>query len=270
MGKSAAVTSLLALLLSATSCASTPAGISVTPSAARSQIEVPNVEGLEVDAAINRLTSENFDYRVLGSDGVPVAEWPVSALVEKQSIGAANASEPGATVEVTLKMTAAAATAQSVKERTEASAAAAKEAAAAIAAEEKAAAEAKAKAAREEAAAKAAAAKKTAEEKAARERNVTYLVEADGTISMVTYTNFVNNQMGQEQSSNEVMGPVKKVYKFDESDFGGQYGFWSLGVNAQAGANTSTITCRILLNGRELAKQTSTGPYSVVSCNAGG
>lgn len=107
-------------------------------------------------------------------------------------------------------------------------------------------------------------------EKAARERNVTYIVEADGPIGVITYTDFVNNQMGQEQSSDEVMGPVKKVYKFDESDFGGRYSFWSLGVNAQAGAGTSKITCRILLNNRELAKQTSTGQYSVVSCNASG
>lgn len=100
--------------------------------------------------------------------------------------------------------------------------------------------------------------------------HVTYVVEADGPIGIITYTNFVGNKMGQEQSSDEVWGRVEKSYDFDAFGFESSYGFWSLGVNAQAGAGTSTITCRILRDGREISKQTSTGQYSVVTCNVGG
>ncbi|MDP9933832.1 hypothetical protein J2T11_000156 [Paenarthrobacter nicotinovorans] len=99
---------------------------------------------------------------------------------------------------------------------------------------------------------------------------VTYIVEADGPIGIITYTNFVGNKMGQEQASDEVWGPVEKSYEFDASNFESSYGFWSLGVSAQAGAGTSTVTCRIMHDGREISKQTSTGQYSVVTCNAGG
>lgn len=99
--------------------------------------------------------------------------------------------------------------------------------------------------------------------------HVTYVVEADGPIGIITYTNFVGNKMGQEQSLDEVWGPVEKSYDFDAFGFESSYGFWSLGVNAQAGAGTSTITCRILRDGREISKQTSTGQYSVVTCNVG-
>ncbi|MGO4246345.1 hypothetical protein AB4Y87_03955 [Paenarthrobacter sp. RAF54_2] len=98
---------------------------------------------------------------------------------------------------------------------------------------------------------------------------VTYIVESDGPIGLITYTNFVGNKMGQEQASDEVLGPVEKSYEFDASNFESSYGFWSLGVSAQAGAGTSIITCRIMHDGREISKQTSTGQYSIVTCNAG-
>ncbi|MDQ0664543.1 hypothetical protein QFZ35_003041 [Arthrobacter ulcerisalmonis] len=100
--------------------------------------------------------------------------------------------------------------------------------------------------------------------------HVTYIVEADGPIGTITYTNFVGNKIGQEQSADEIWGPVEKSYNFDAFGFESSYGFWSLGVSAQAGAGTSTITCHILRDGREISKQTSTGQYSVVTCNVGG
>lgn len=100
--------------------------------------------------------------------------------------------------------------------------------------------------------------------------HVTYIVEADGPIGIITYTNFLGNKMGQEQSSDEVWGPVEKSYDFDAFGFESSYGFCSLGVMAQAGAGTSTITRRILRGGREIFKQTSTGQYSVGRCNVSG
>ncbi|TSE15671.1 hypothetical protein B1A87_006915 [Arthrobacter sp. KBS0703] len=102
-------------------------------------------------------------------------------------------------------------------------------------------------------------------------RKITYIVEATGPISLITYSNFINSKMGQEQSSGEVTGTVKKTYEFPEEAFAGmQHGsFWSLGVSAQAGAGTTSITCRILSDGHEMSKQTSTGEYAVVTCNIG-
>jgi hypothetical protein len=101
---------------------------------------------------------------------------------------------------------------------------------------------------------------------------VTYVVETDGVIGNITYTNFIGGHMGQEQATDETPGPVSKDYVFPESDMDGGAGHGklvSLGGGAQAGADTGSITCRILVNGREAAKQTSTGGYAVVSCNYG-
>ncbi|QOT19355.1 hypothetical protein [Paenarthrobacter sp. YJN-5] len=98
---------------------------------------------------------------------------------------------------------------------------------------------------------------------------VKYVVEADGPIGLITYTNFVGNKMGQEQASDEVWGPVEKTYEFAASSFESTYGFWSLGVSAQGSGATGSITCRIFRDGNEISTQTSTGAYSMVMCNAG-
>lgn len=103
-----------------------------------------------------------------------------------------------------------------------------------------------------------------------KQSQVKYIVEADGPIGLITYTNFIGNKMGQEQATEEVWGLVEKAYEFASSDFETRYGIWSLGVSAQAGAGTASVTCRIMLDGREISKQTSTGPYALVICNAGG
>ncbi len=98
---------------------------------------------------------------------------------------------------------------------------------------------------------------------------VKYVVEADGPIGLITYTNFVGNKMGQEQASDEAWGPVEKTYEFAASSFESTYGFWSLGVSAQGSGATGSITCRIFRDGNEISTQTSTGAYSMVMCNAG-
>ncbi len=97
-------------------------------------------------------------------------------------------------------------------------------------------------------------------------KTVTYVIEADGPIGLITYTNYIERQIGQEQTTNEVNGPVKKTYTFPASAFFEGTSF-SLGVIAQGSGSTTSITCRILLEGHELTKQTSSGPYAAVSCN---
>jgi hypothetical protein len=95
---------------------------------------------------------------------------------------------------------------------------------------------------------------------------VTYRVETDGTIGVITYGNFIDGQMGSEQAADEVAGPVEKTYTFPGHIFDTR-GFTSLDVTAQAGAGSHSITCQILLDGREVSKHTSTGAFAVVDCS---
>lgn len=208
------------------------------------------------------LNREGIKYRVVGSDGTPYntalypPDWGIT--IDDQSIPWNQEVPADAIVE--LKISAVEKDARAKAAETEAaySAAQASASAAAKAEQDKQAAEAKAKADQLAAA-----------EKAKSERTVSYVVEADGPIGVITYTNWIDNQMGQEQAA-DMYGPVTKDYKFKASSFESRYGIWSLGVSAQAGAGTSSITCRILMDGREIAKQTSTGPYSIVMCQKGG
>lgn len=97
-------------------------------------------------------------------------------------------------------------------------------------------------------------------------KTVTYVVESDAPIGVITYTTFINGQMGQEQASDQAAGTIKKDYTYPLRYFDGS-GLVSLGVGAQAGAGATSITCRVLIDGQERIAKTSTGPYTVVSCN---
>ncbi|NKX55984.1 PASTA domain-containing protein [Arthrobacter mobilis] len=98
---------------------------------------------------------------------------------------------------------------------------------------------------------------------------IKYTVESDAAVDLVTYTNMVDFEMNQEQDASASKTKVVKTYRFDADKFGGSYTAWSFGVSAMAGGYASTITCRIEVNGREVAKQTSTGPYANVTCHDG-
>ncbi|WP_411373280.1 hypothetical protein ACLH0K_08870 [Arthrobacter sp. MPF02] len=203
------------------------------------------------------LDRAGIQYEVLGADGEPydVVAYPPGwgVTIDKQSIRWGEPVSPGTIVQLTISLTDADQEALDGIKAAQASSSAS--------------ASAKAEAEKQAADAKAEADRRAAEERANAERVVSYVVEAAGPIGVITYTNWVDNQMGQEQAS-DVYGPVTKEYRFRDSSF--NYGMWSLGVSAQAGAGTPSVTCRILVNGREIAAQTSTGPYSVVSCQKGG
>lgn len=98
---------------------------------------------------------------------------------------------------------------------------------------------------------------------------VTYIVESDGPIELVTYTHFIGGSTAQEQDSAPAGGRVEKSYTFKSSDMFQKYGFWSLGVSGMAGPNAATISCSIILHGQVVSTQTSTGPYANVMCNQG-
>jgi hypothetical protein len=93
--------------------------------------------------------------------------------------------------------------------------------------------------------------------------DVVYTVTSDGPISQVTVGNTIRGKMGTEQFTEQ---PAKftKSYHFDEDLNKQDFDF--LSVNAQAGGG-STITCAISVNGQEVARQTSSGPYAVVMCS---
>lgn len=208
------------------------------------------------------LNRAGIKYRVVGSDGAPyntalyTPDWGIT--IDEQSIPWDHEVPADAIVELKISAVEKDARAKAAADEASYSAAQASASASAQAEEDKKTAEAKAKADQLAAA-----------EKAKSERTVSYVIEADGPIGVITYTNWIDNQMGEEQTS-DVMGPVTKEYKFKASSFESSYGLWSLGVSAQAGAGTSSITCRILMNGREIASQTSAGPYTIVMCQKGG
>ena len=261
------------LALSLAGCGGGPAEVAATAtSVAPAKMVMPDLVGHDIHDALSDLVKAKIDFVVVGRDGVAFEKMlPLGSVkVEMQSISPGESFGPSDEVKLsvgtTMSETKAEVAARDAAQKAATEKAVADAKAAAL---DKAAADAKA-AADKVVAEKAAAEAKAAADKAANERVVTYIVEADGPISGVTYTNFVGGQTGQEQAAAEVHGPITKEYRFSASDFNSQYSFYSLGVLAQASAATSSITCRILLNGVEVAMQSSTGPYSVVMCNKGG
>jgi hypothetical protein len=89
---------------------------------------------------------------------------------------------------------------------------------------------------------------------------VTYEITSIGVVTAgnITYTKDVN--LGMEQVGDAKL-PWKKDVQFGE-------GFFKpLSISAQAGNGTGTITCRILVDGVEVAKSTSQGQFVIASCS---
>lgn len=95
---------------------------------------------------------------------------------------------------------------------------------------------------------------------------VTYTVTSDAPVGVVTIGNTLHWQVGQEQFTGQPT-TFTKTYKWER--FNGEPADGDIfGVTAQAGDAGSAITCAISINGHEVAKQTSKGPYSVVMCSS--
>jgi hypothetical protein len=89
---------------------------------------------------------------------------------------------------------------------------------------------------------------------------VTYEITSEGvaTAGNITYTKDVN--LGMEQVGDAPL-PWTKDIQFGE-------GFFKpLSISAQAGDGTGAITCRILVDGVEVAKSTSQGQFVIASCS---
>lgn len=94
---------------------------------------------------------------------------------------------------------------------------------------------------------------------AATGHTVTYQVTGTGKVTSISYT---KEGFQMEQTSNARL-PFSKdlTFKDDVTAFSG------LSLVAQNGASSGDITCKILVDGKEIASSTSSGQYAVVTCN---
>ncbi|MBN9209373.1 MAG: hypothetical protein J0H96_12005 [Microbacterium ginsengisoli] len=98
-------------------------------------------------------------------------------------------------------------------------------------------------------------------------KTVRYEVTSDATITNVSYLTITANGSGQE-SATDAPAPFVKEITIPSSDTAFDYKGFTL--VAQAGAGATTISCKITFDGQVIAEQTSTGQYSVVTCNGNG
>lgn len=94
---------------------------------------------------------------------------------------------------------------------------------------------------------------------AAEGHTVTYQVSGPAKAGNVTYT----KEGFQMEQVSEAKLPWSKdlTFKDDVSAFSG------LSLVAQNGGSKGDITCKILVDGKEIASSTSSGAYAVVTCN---
>lgn len=93
--------------------------------------------------------------------------------------------------------------------------------------------------------------------------SVVYEVTGDGsTAANITYMTMTGGNMGTEQATAAPLPFTKEVPLED----GGMFDVSTYSLTAQADDSGTSISCKITVNGEVKAEQTSTGPYSVVSC----
>lgn len=95
-------------------------------------------------------------------------------------------------------------------------------------------------------------------------RTVTYDVTGDGgAASNISYSTFNGGGGGSESAANAPL-PFQKVIPLQASTILSSSVFSLVG---QAGQNGTTISCKITVDGKVIAQQTSTGAYAVVTCS---
>lgn len=98
--------------------------------------------------------------------------------------------------------------------------------------------------------------------------HVTYTLESDSQSVSATYTTLDNGNIGQSQD-NQATPPWTKELDVSDSFF---KSFTLTGqmnpVLDGSAADGTTITCRITVDDKVVAEQTSTGQYAIVTCNA--
>lgn len=87
-----------------------------------------------------------------------------------------------------------------------------------------------------------------------KEHTVTIKVEGDSTDANITYT----TDGGSEQASNPTL-PFTKEFKVRGNTFGT--------VSATNGSTGNTVTCTVLVDGKQVSTNSSSGQYANASCN---
>lgn len=99
--------------------------------------------------------------------------------------------------------------------------------------------------------------------KAAKSVSLVYSVSGDSTDSNITYSNYTGNTSGSEQASNATL-PFTKSYTVKQ---GGTFDFKRYSVYASTGQTGTSITCSIMLDGKVVSTNTSTGQYASAHCS---
>lgn len=89
------------------------------------------------------------------------------------------------------------------------------------------------------------------------EATVTYEVSGDGPANNISYTSDLGGSVAQVQ--NPALPWTMDIAM-------GETRFAVGSVTAQRGSGEGSVTCRILVDGKEIKTSTSTGEYAVVSC----
>jgi hypothetical protein len=101
-------------------------------------------------------------------------------------------------------------------------------------------------------------------EAAAGSRTVHYEVTSDGkTLSSVSYLTVNDGKSSTQQDTSATAPWSKDVPIVDEGLFTSSV----FSLVAQAGADATTISCKITADGKTIQESTSTGPYAVASCS---
>lgn len=98
-------------------------------------------------------------------------------------------------------------------------------------------------------------------EEAKTTKTVEYRVEGTGKATSISYFTVDNGQSQQSQETDAAL-PWTKTVEISE---GGHFNYQSLTLSAQAGASGGTITATILVDGEQVAQNSSSGAYAVVT-----
>lgn len=92
---------------------------------------------------------------------------------------------------------------------------------------------------------------------------VVYEVTGDGVPSTISYSTYDNGSFGSSTATDATL-PWSTTQTI--SNAGGVFDLNSLTVTAMGSAETTTLSCKITVNGEVVAEQTSTGAYAMVIC----
>lgn len=93
---------------------------------------------------------------------------------------------------------------------------------------------------------------------------VVYEVTGDGTATSISYSTYDNGSFGS-QSANGAALPWSSTQTI--ADTGSVFDLSALTVTAMGSAETTTLTCKISVNGEVVSEKTSTGSFAMVICS---